>query len=132
MRTHTYTQERILLPNALGKCCRTYQASGWPVAEACSLGLTCRFPAYLTLGCTSENAAVDSIWISHRISHQALAPVCGSHQRPRNPHSHCPCILGMSSQVSFPLPNQFSLPRVPCVLTRGHLSGMRGQQLAWS
>ena len=89
-------------------------------------------PAYLTLGCTLENAAVDSIWISYRISHQAFAPACGSHRPRWNPLSHCPCILGMSSRVSFPLPNQFSLPRVPCVLTLRHLSGVRGQQLAWS
>lgn len=102
VHTHTYTQERILLPNTLGKCCRTYQASGWPVAEACSLDLTCHFPAYLILGCTLESAAVESIWISHWISHQALVPACGSHQPPWNPLFHCPCILGMSSWVSFP------------------------------
>ena len=50
---------------------------------------------------------------------------------PPDPLSHCPCILGMSSQVSFPLPNQFSLLRVPCVLTLRRLSRVRGQQLAW-
>lgn len=52
-----------LLPHTFGTCCRTYQASRWPVEAAYLLGLNCCFPAYLELGTHLGALLPTCLWI---------------------------------------------------------------------